>query len=160
VKVPSRSVSITGHGSSSEARLSPYTPTKSKKAAPKAPARPKQGARLASLRIASGLSQDDLARAIGVPQQNIAYWERSEKPPRSDVLPAMARTLGVSVADLLEPTAATVLDAPGRPLSGKLRRVFDRAAELPRRQQEKIAEFVDVYLDRYSKDRQRGENRA
>ena len=29
------------------------------------------------------------------------FWERSEKPPRSEVLPKMAEALGVSVEDLL-----------------------------------------------------------
>jgi transcriptional regulator with XRE-family HTH domain len=38
---------------------------------------------------------------LGVPQANIAFWERSEKPSRSEVLPKMAEALGVSVEDLL-----------------------------------------------------------
>ena len=37
----------------------------------------------------------------GLPQANIAFWERSEKPPRSDVLPKMAQALGVTVEDLI-----------------------------------------------------------
>lgn len=38
---------------------------------------------------------------LGVSQSNIAFWEQSDKPPRSDLLPKMADTLGVTVAELL-----------------------------------------------------------
>ena len=48
-----------------------------------------------------GLEPYELAAYVGVPQANIAFWERSEKPPRSEVLPKMAEALGVSVEDLL-----------------------------------------------------------
>ena len=43
----------------------------------------------------------ELASYVGVPQANIAFWERSEKPPRSEVLSKMAEALGVNVEDLL-----------------------------------------------------------
>jgi transcriptional regulator with XRE-family HTH domain len=56
--------------------------------------RPPQGAHLAALRQAAGLSQSALATRVGESQQNIAFWEQSDKPPRSDVLPRLARVLG------------------------------------------------------------------
>ena len=71
--------------------------------------RPKQGARLAELRKAAGLSQYDLARKVGVPQPNIAFWELSAKPPRSDVLPKLARALGVTLDDLIEDKSFTLI---------------------------------------------------
>lgn len=117
--------------------------------------RPKQGARLAELRKAAGLSQYELARQVGVPQPNIAYWEQSEKPPRSDVLPAMARALGVSVEALL------TLDAKEKPTpresrpTSKVRQVFEEVGRLPRRQQEKIAEFVSAYVRQYDQEREK-----
>jgi transcriptional regulator with XRE-family HTH domain len=58
--------------------------------------RPRQGAHLAELRRAAGLSQYELARLVGVPQPNIAFWELSEKPPRSEVIPQMAQIPGDS----------------------------------------------------------------
>ena len=64
-------------------------------------ARPRQGARLAAFRQAAGLTQVELAQLIGESQQNVAFWEQSEKPPRSDVLPKMAKVLGVRVEALL-----------------------------------------------------------
>ncbi|MDD5222994.1 MAG: helix-turn-helix transcriptional regulator [bacterium] len=52
--------------------------------------RPKLGEKLLTFRINAGLSQGDLAQRVGVPQQTIAFWEQSDKPPRSDVLPKLA----------------------------------------------------------------------
>ena len=76
--------------------------------------RPKQGVRLAELRKAAGLSQYELARMIGVPQANIAFWERRQKPPRSEVLPKMADALGVRIEDLLNGSAVRGWSKPGR----------------------------------------------
>lgn len=60
----------------------------------------------------------------------MAFWERSEKPPRSDVLPKMAQALGVTVEDLLLVGDEKLLKKKaaknnGRP-AGKVREVFDR----------------------------------
>jgi DNA-binding XRE family transcriptional regulator len=94
--------------------------------------RPKQGARLAELRQAAGLSQYELARIIGVAQPNIAFWEMSEKPPRSDLLPRMAKALGVSVEQLLNTDSVKkITERKGGP-TGKVRKVFERVSRLPR----------------------------
>lgn len=106
--------------------------------------RPKQGARLLALRKAAGLSQADLADLTGLSSKTIAYWETSATPPRSDVLPQLAKALGVSVEDLLadhRPTARR----PGP--AGKLQIVFEQAVKLPRRDQELVAKFVQTLLD-------------
>ena len=110
----------------------PYTPAVMPRKSTKT--RPPQGMRLAELRKAAGLSQYELARYVGVPQPNIAFWEQSEKPPRSDVLPKMAEALGVTVENLLivdSPSAkARAAKGNGRP-AGKVREVFDRVSKLP-----------------------------
>lgn len=92
--------------------------------------RPAQGARLVVLRKAAALSQAELARLIGEPQQNVALWEQSDKPPRSDAIPKLARALGVRVEDLF--TEKTSLPRPSGPV-GKVRKLFDEVAKLPRR---------------------------
>lgn len=114
--------------------------------------KPKQGARLAALRKAASLSQYELARLIGVPQPNIAFWEQSEKPPRSEVLPKMAEVLGVSVEDLLH-TSSTTTKRQGGP-TGKVRELFERVSKLPRRQQDKIVEFVAAFVNQYEEQRE------
>jgi len=113
---------------------------------------------LAELRKDAGLSQYELARYVGVPQANIAFWERSEKPPRSEVLPKMAQALGVSVEDLLnveagKTAARKVTKGNVRP-AGKVREVFDRVSKLPRRQQEHIVNWVSAYVSQYEQTRQ------
>lgn len=95
---------------------------------------------------------------MGVPQANIAFWERSEKSPRSEVLPRMAEALGVSVEDLLivgdeKPLSKKAAKSNGRP-AGKVREVFDRVSKLPRRQQEHIVSWVSAYVSQYDKTRQ------
>jgi transcriptional regulator with XRE-family HTH domain len=110
--------------------------------------RPSQGARLAALRRDAGLTQTELARLVGEPQQNIALWEQSNKPPRSDAIPKLAKALGVSVEDLF-----TDKVRPARRAGpvGKVRKLFDEVAKLPRRQQEKIVEFLTPIVEDYKR---------
>lgn len=106
--------------------------------------RPPQGAHIYKLRLEAGLTQTELAEFLGENQANISFWERSEKPPRSDVLPKMAKAFGVSVEDLLLPEK----DSPRRrngPV-GKLQRTFEKAAQLPRSQQEKLVELIETFM--------------
>jgi len=110
--------------------------------------RPEQGARLAAYRRAAGLSQKELAELIGEPQQNISYWEQSDKPPRSDILDRLAKVLGVSVEQLVSGKAAR--GKRGGPV-GKAQKVFEAVSRLPRRQQEKIVEFVSALIDQYER---------
>ena len=112
------------------------------------------GKHLAELRKAAGLTQVELANTLGVPQSNIAFWEQSEKPPRSDVLPAMAQAFGVRLEELLKVetgrrTAAKKKNGP----TGRVREVFDRVSKLPRRQQEKIVEFVSAFVTQYEQNK-------
>lgn len=108
--------------------------------------RPKQGAYLAALRQAAGLTQAELADAVGEPQPNIAFWEFSDKPPRSDVLPALATALGVTVEALLSPSARPTSTVPKRGPKGKLLRAFEAAASLPKRQQQLVEQFVSTLV--------------
>jgi transcriptional regulator with XRE-family HTH domain len=103
---------------------------------------------LAELRKAAHLSQAALGRLIGEKQQNIAFWEQSDKPPRSDVLPKLARVLGVSVEELLD-VSRPVARRSG-PV-GKVRKLFEDVSELPRRQQEKVVEFVSALVEQYKR---------
>lgn len=106
-------------------------------------ARPAYGQHLAELREAAGLTQQQLADKLGVPQSNITFWERSEKPPRGEVLPKLSVVLNVSADALLRL-------APPKPkkqvAKGRLQLVFESASKLPRRQQQKIAEVVEALV--------------
>jgi transcriptional regulator with XRE-family HTH domain len=110
--------------------------------------RPPRAARLVALRKAAGLSQAELARLIGEPQANIAYWERTEKPPRSDVLPKLADVLGVRIEELLDVQASrSRRSAP----AGQARRLFEEVQKLPRRQQQKVLDVVSAIVEQYKR---------
>lgn len=108
--------------------------------------RPTQGARLAALRRDAGLTQIELARLVSEPQQNIALWEQSDRPPRSDVIPKLARALRVQIEDLFA-ESATPPRRSGPP--GKALKLFEEVAKLPRRQQDKIVEFLTPVIEQY-----------
>src|SRR3989337_2827210 len=77
--------------------------------------RHKRGKHLMTLRINAGLSQDDLAQRTGVPQQTIAFWERTGKPPRSEVLSQLADALGVKIETLLSENGIVAVKKKGGP---------------------------------------------
>jgi transcriptional regulator with XRE-family HTH domain len=47
------------------------------------------------------MSQNELAAKMGVPQTTLGHWERSGKLPGRTIIINMAKTLGVSVEELL-----------------------------------------------------------
>jgi transcriptional regulator with XRE-family HTH domain len=104
-------------------------------------ARPPLALRIATLRKDAGLSQVELAKRINTSASNVAFWELTGTPPRGEILPALARELGVSVDELLGV-------APLKPAiaKGRLQEAFHAAAKLPRRQQQKIVEVVEALL--------------
>lgn len=128
-------------------QIAPYTSGAARKPRASKSQRPAQGNRLLALRKAAGLTQTELANFLDVPQGNIAFWEWSEKPPRSDLLPKMAKALRVDVADLIV-TEATPLAKKTGPV-GKVQRVFEEVRKLPRSQQRKIIETVDALVTQY-----------
>jgi transcriptional regulator with XRE-family HTH domain len=99
---------------------------------------------LRQLREAAGLSVRELAKQIGESHTNVSYWERSGQIPRSDVLAPIAKTLGVSVEELLGEGKPRRTTTPG----GRLGQAFAEVAKLPRRQQEKIIEVVQALVAR------------
>ena len=107
-----------------------------------------QGARLAALRRAAGLTQTELAQLVGESQQNIAFWEQSEKPPRSDVLPKMAKVLGVRIEQILEGALPETRRAG--PV-GKVQKIFEEVSTLPRRQQDRVIETVSALVAQYKR---------
>ena len=124
----------------------PYTaamPRQPRKPSP----RPALGLHLAQLRQAAGLTQTELSALLGVSQTNIAFWERSAKPPRSDVLAPMAKAFGVSVEVLLSPP-----DASGRPRRqppqprGQAQRLFAAVTRLPRSEQRRILSVLEALV--------------
>lgn len=90
---------------------------------------------------------------LAVPQSNVAFWEQSEKPPRSDLLPKMADVLDVEVVDLLSTNGRRVAVQRNSRPPGKLRKVFEDVWRLPRRQQEHIVRVVSALVMQYEQSR-------
>ena len=90
-----------------------------------------------------------MARQLGVHYSNISYWESTGLIPRSNVLAPMAQLLGVSVAQLLgEPGKRKAVAAP----SGRARLAFDKVSKLPKRQQLKILEVVEAFVNQHASE--------
>jgi transcriptional regulator with XRE-family HTH domain len=109
--------------------------------------RPPLAQRLVELRLAAGLTQTQLAKQLGVSHSNIAFWELKGTPPRGEVLPALAQALAVSVDELL---GVKPLKPKRQAAKGRLQQVFEAASKLPRRQQDKVAEFVEAFVNQHS----------
>jgi transcriptional regulator with XRE-family HTH domain len=98
--------------------------------------------RLRQLREKAGLSLRELARQINEQPSNVNYWETSGNLPRSDVLVSIAKTLGVTVEELLgEPRPKRAV-----PPGGKLGRIIQTVSRLPRRQQDKVVDMFETVL--------------
>jgi transcriptional regulator with XRE-family HTH domain len=111
--------------------------------------RPALGQRLVELRQAAGLTQMALGEQLGVHHSNIAFWELSGTPPRGEVLPKLAHALGVSVDELLGVTPPK----PKRQVAkGRLQLVFEAASKLPRRQQEKVLDILEPFVNHHASE--------
>jgi len=83
----------------------------------------------------------------GVPQPTIAFWEWSEVPPRSELLPKMAKVLRTRMEDLIADDKLKAIEKQ-RPIS-EAQRLFDEVRKLPRKQQRKVLEMVAALVERY-----------
>lgn len=111
--------------------------------------RPPLAQRLVELRQSAGLTQMSLAKQLGIAPSVIAFWELKGTPPRGEVLPGLARLLGVSVDNIL---GVEPIKPKRQAAKGKLQVLFEAASKLPRRQQEKVIAvlepFISVHADK------------
>ena len=103
---------------------------------------------LRELRERAGLQVRELARQLGIHHTNIVYWEKTDRVAKVEILPQLADALGVTVEELLGfPKPKRLPVAPG-----KLGQVFEAASRLPRRQQQKIIDFVEPFISTYERE--------
>ena len=55
---------------------------------------------IAPLRKRKGLTQEQLAKELGIDRCRLAMWEIGKAWPPSELLPKLARILGVSIEEL------------------------------------------------------------
>ena len=97
---------------------------------------------LRDLRERAGISIRELARQLAIHHTNIVYWEKTGRVAKVELLPQLAAVLGVSVEEVLGHPRPKRTSIP----PGKLGQVFEAAAKLPRRQQQKIIEFLEPFI--------------
>jgi len=120
-----------------------YTADMIKAGRPSKNSRSDFGQRLYYARERAGLTQAQLADKLGVVQQVVAAWERRDCALKPSQVAEIAQTVGVSSDYLLGISNSLKSKGP----IGKMRQVFEAASELPRRQQQKIAEFVEPFIE-------------
>lgn len=109
---------------------------------------PPFGRRLAALRRQKGLSQRELAELMRTTQKMVDYYERRAANPALEVVQRAAAALEVSPVELIDGVAPARLNKKAGPTS-KVQRIFEDVSRLPRRQQEKIVEFVTAIVRQY-----------
>lgn len=103
------------------------------------------GARLATLRKQAGITQTAFAQEIGVSQRMMAYYEGPSAHPPADLLPAMARALGVSVEALLGTETAK---RRAKPTDTRMQRRLQQLEKLPPEERRQVLQLVDAFIER------------
>jgi len=93
-----------------------------------------------------------MAEKLGVIQQSYAAWERYPTALKPEQLAKLTKILDCSVDELIgsEPKPRR----GGGPV-GRIRRVFEAVRELPRHQQNKVAEFVEAFVAQHANGAER-----
>jgi transcriptional regulator with XRE-family HTH domain len=100
------------------------------------------GARIAEFRKGSSITQAQLAETMGVSQQTVASWEVGRRGVPVSLLPALARTLGVSVEALVGQTPTPSKRGP----TPKLQQQMQRLSALPKPKQRAVIEVLEAML--------------
>lgn len=104
------------------------------------------GTRIGELRRSQGLTQVQLAEILGVSQQTIHSFEKGIRRVPTSALPTIARTLAVSLEELLGEVRKPTKRGP----VPRLQRQIERLGQLPKRDQEAVLRTIDAFLDRAS----------
>ena len=113
---------------------------------------PPFGRRLAVLRRQKGLSQKELAERLDTTQKTADYYERRALNSTLDLVERVAAALKVPAAEIIgDGVAPTRLSKKAGP-RGKCKRSL-KMSPAPRRQQEKIVEFVSAFVRQYEQER-------
>lgn len=101
------------------------------------------GARIAELRRAQNITQVEMAETLDVSQQTINSYEVGRRRIPVSALPTLARSLGVSLEELLGDDAGV---AKKRGPAPKLQQQIERIQQLPRTQQRFVMQMLDTVL--------------
>jgi transcriptional regulator with XRE-family HTH domain len=106
------------------------------------------GQRIASYRKAVELTQTQLAEVLGISQKTMAHYEVGRLRISVEMLTTLAKTLGVSVEQLLEDDVPT--KAAKRGPTSLLERQIEQISQLPRTKQKFVSEMLDTVIQQAS----------
>jgi transcriptional regulator with XRE-family HTH domain len=106
------------------------------------------GARVSELRKAQNITQVEMAYTLGVSQQTINSYEVGRRRIPVSALTTLARSLGVSLEELLGDDAGAVKKRGPAP---KLRQQIERIQQLPRTQQRFVMQMLDTVIAQASR---------
>jgi transcriptional regulator with XRE-family HTH domain len=101
------------------------------------------GAKVAERRKAEGITQVQMAELLGVSQQTINSYEVGRRRIPVSSLPVLARTLGVSMEELIGAPPPT---AKKRGPTPKLQQQMERIQRLTKTQQRLVMQTLDALL--------------
>jgi len=115
---------------------------------PATKAAPVFGQRLAAARKAKGITQRELADRLNTTREMVDYYERRAVNPALEVVRGCAKALNVPMIDLLgsEDHENNGRKKRGSGPTGKMRRLFEAASQLPRSQQEKLTAIIEPFI--------------
>ncbi len=103
------------------------------------------GTRIAELRKEQNITQVEMAKTLGVSQQTINSYEVGRRRVPVSALPTLARSLGVSLEELLGEDSAAAA-AKKRGPAPKLLQQMERIQRLPKAQQRLVMQMLEGVL--------------
>ena len=89
-----------------------------------------------------------LAKTLGIAQQTLAHYEGGTLRIAVALLKTLAKTLNVSVEELIDESVTTVKNKRGP--TSKLQQQIERVRQLPRAKQQFVAEMLEAVLQKAS----------
>lgn len=108
------------------------------------------GKRLSQLRKAKGITQSELGNKMGVSKRVIAYYEGETEYPPTHLLLPIAKTLKISVDELLGLKKTDIADSNHAALWRKLK----KAEALSSKDRKAVADYINALLIKSEASRQ------
>ncbi len=104
------------------------------------------GQRIAERRRAHGITQVQLAEKLGVAQQTLAHYEGGSLRVAVALLPPLARTLGMSLEELVGEDSKSAKAGGKRGPAPRIQQQLERVSALPKAKQKFVSEMLDSVL--------------
>jgi len=101
------------------------------------------GARLVELRKSAGYTQGELAAELGVTRRMVAYYEGETEHPPANLLPGLAKALGVTIEQLL---GTEPLRRQTKARNSRLERRLQAIEKLDARTKRQVIQLLDTFI--------------